>query len=610
MKLDSIAKAYLQQIQLDEQLLPKEETDANKMRSRNHAERQQKFIDLHPKAKEVFENSPYSPPDNPTATRQFAARIPVELETPKNPDEDVFNFLQKSGYFFTHDDYKAGVAHRNVTVGNPERGIPFSTKKVTAKIGGLLDKHNAPAEIKKKYVNDLFRSNQRTKAYDIVLTGNHHDIYGSSAGRSWTSCADKRPREEGEVPGLRRNDGNGPAARLIDNEINNNTFNAYLIPRGGDVDKEAIGRISFKQHTGLVTKQSTLFPEGRQYGTGVPAGFRKAAEDVVSSLFERPTDTYVKNRNVYDDDEDTVKLHGTENFGPEHLDAANKEINDDYKSKKLLKYVNPAFKYKTKQLKELASAMNSLKDVVKSGSFHDAAAHIKNGIKVDSFITGHAYTENPHMQQILDSVAEKFNLNDPAHHQTIRSLANNYSNSTAIGNEVIRKITGSLKAKNYDDFKNMVNLRDVAKISYPTNSSAIPVSDSHNMGDNPLEHVVTTAGNRQELSPSMFESAYMTFNHHGDNHGTIYDAARNFENQGVHGMNNVIAKLGNQIKELPDDQLAERFHSMQPETRNRFASEIHARMKGKTAQQIIDENKQHIKAITESYFEEDDSFGF
>ena len=459
MNLDLIAKAYLKQIQLDEQLLPKEELDADKMRINGHAHYQQKFIDQHPKAKELFETNHYIAPGGISA-RQFAARVPVELETPKNPDSDVTSFLENNGYYFSHDEYKSGVANRNTTVGNPDAGIPYSTKTVTAKIGGLLDKHNAPEDIKKKFMNDLFRSNQKTKAYDIVLSGNHQDIYGSSTGRSWTSCADKRPRKEGEVPGWRANDGNGPAAQRIKDEINHNTFNAYLIPRGGDVDTQAIGRISFKRHTGVSTKHVTLFPESNQYGTGVPAGFRKAAENLVSSVFDRVSDAYVKDVRVYDDDRQKVKLHGSDEFTPEQLDAVHKMLPDESVRMTLINHVNPALKYKSKTFRDFVKHTNAIKN---SSGFEEAASYIRNNMNLDTGMYGHYYTENQHMHSALETIASRFDLANPAHHQAIRSLTNNYSNSTSVGQNLIDKTVKNIRVKNYSDFRNINRLRETTE---------------------------------------------------------------------------------------------------------------------------------------------------
>lgn len=615
MKLDSIAKAYLQQIQLDEQLLPKEEADADKMKNFDHASSQISFIYKHPKARELFQNSPYMAPGS-LYPRQFAARIPVELENPKNPDADVSDFLTRNGYHFTPEEYKSGVANRNATVGNPDAGIPYSTKTVTAKIGGLLDKHKAPDDIKKKFVNDLFRSNQKTKAYDIVLTGNHHDIYGSSTGRSWTSCADKRPRKEGEVPGWRANDGKGPAAQRIKGEINNNTFNAYLIPRGGDVDTQAIGRISFKRHTGVFTKHSTLFPEGQQYGTNVPSGFRKAAEGLVSSVFDRVNDVYVKNDYVYDDDKEKVKLHGQQEFSPEQLDAVHKVFSDDFDRMKLIKHVNPSLKYKTKIFRDFTKHVNNIK---KSAGFEEAGAYIKNDINLPSGLHGFYYGENPHLQSALDHIASTFDLSNPAHHQAIKSLSSNYFNSSSIGQALIDKVTKNIKVKNYDDFKNISKLRELTGIRLGGGRySALPLADQHNMGKDPMDHIIRTAGEREELDYPLLRDAYMTFHNHAKKRGNIYDVARHYENEGVHGADKSIKALGDDLRKKPAGDLAEIFYSMKPDTRERFASEIHSYIGGRTAKQFMQDNKAHIDAykerrngiLKESYFEEDDSFGF
>lgn len=606
MKLDSIAKAYLSQYQLDEQLLPKEENEADRMRANGHTFHQQRFIDAHPKAKEVFENSPYLEQNgNP---RQFAARIPIELDTSvESPHPDVTRFLERNGYHFSNDEYKSGIAKSTKTVGNPDQGIPYSTKITQHKIGGLLEKHKASDEIKKAFVNDPFRANAKTEAYDMVLTGNHRDIFGSSTGRSYTSCADKRPRKDGEVPGWREYDGNGPAAQKMKEEINNNTFNAYIIPRGGDVDKDVIGRISFKRHNGLTTGHPTLFQEGRTYGNNMPKAFIKKSNEVVSSLFDRKNDIYLKNQHVYDDDGVALKTVGFDaNNRPssEQLDFAYKALKNsgfDQQFHHLYAHVDPDQKYKTKKLKDIAKAISNIKNTVASGNFNDSIAAF-NGLDTaleNNYLASESLLQNPHVSDLMNKTASLFDIKNKVHHSGIISATRGYGPSNLITSKIANKASSSIAAKNYDDFASMVSLRDSSNgaINFGGHSrySPIPIHSDHEFGNDPMDTILRTADKKNQLDHTMFHAAYMSFRDHGTNHGNFYDTAHHFEQQGIPGMSNIIRKIADtNLKGNTASEIAERFYDMKPATRERFASEIHDWIGGRTAKQFMQDNKAHI----------------
>jgi hypothetical protein len=630
MKLDSIAKAYLTQCssisQLDEQLLPKEEHEADMMRSNGHAFYQQKFIDSHPRLKELMETSPYM--DSPHQKRQFAARVPVELDvSSKAPHPEVANFLKQNGYHFTDDEYKQGIANKTVTVGNPDKGIPYTNKIVSTKIGSLLDKHSASDSLKKNFINDPFRTNAKTKAYDIVLTGNHRDIYGSSTGRSYTSCADKRPRKAGEIPGLNAYDGDGPAAQKMREEINNNTFNAYLIPRGGNIDTDVIGRISFKKHTGLTTGHQTLFPEKRQYGTGVPNGFREAAEKLVSSVVDKTNDAYLKNKKVYNDDGEPIKISGSSVTG-EQLDAANKELKGDefgvYR-RKLMEYVDPNQKYKTKKFRDLAKIINQLSDTIHGSGkyssdliktspdyanaigagdrFLTALHHFRelHTIIDDSFDTA-SIKDNPHINKLMDDTAELFDMNNMAHRNAVVSAAKPSfaSKYAAFANAIASRATKNKTIKNYSDFENMVYMRDASNghITFggANRYSALPVHPDHTLGKNPMDTAVRNLSERGLLSHDSLRAAYMTFGSKSKNLGNLYDVAHHYEKEGLNDMGDVITNLAAPFRRRPSSELAETFLSMKPSTRERFASELHDYIGGMTGRQFMNAHKEHLDA--------------
>jgi hypothetical protein len=110
-------------------------------------------------------------------------------------------------------------------------------KVVAHRIGKVLDEHGAPANIKKSFVQDTFRTGAKTGEYDAILTAHHHDIAGGSTDRGWISCANIRTNEPRD-----KFKGNGPAAKKMSEEINNMTHHMYLVPRGGNVDTDAIAR--------------------------------------------------------------------------------------------------------------------------------------------------------------------------------------------------------------------------------------------------------------------------------------------------------------------------------------------------------------------------------
>lgn len=210
-----IAEAYRQIVtqsnateeQLLEELTDSEKRKADILTEYGRNNRLDAFHAQHPKAKALFDSNLAA------GELKHRARVPIKLqETSAVPHPGVADFIVKQGYHFTPDEYKAGIANESKTVGNPEQGIPYSTKVVQHKIGRLLDRHGAPDEIKQKFMNDPFRTGAKTKDYDLYVTAHPHDIVGGSTGRGWTSCADIRPRPKDHPLGSY--DGKGPAANI------------------------------------------------------------------------------------------------------------------------------------------------------------------------------------------------------------------------------------------------------------------------------------------------------------------------------------------------------------------------------------------------------------
>lgn len=560
---------------LNEELNQGEKYSADRMVGSGHSYYRNKFLESHPTAKEAMQNS--------SGKQNYTMRVPFASTTAsKTPDSEVCSFLTQNGYHTTHSGYKDGIAHKTTKVGNPEMGIPMRDKVVDHKIGGLLDRHSASDDIKKKYTNDTFRNGAKTKDYDLVLTGHPHDIYGGSTGRGWDSCAQMRKGEKGY---------NGPAAQMMSGEINNHTHMVYMVPKGGNVDTDAVGRMSFKHHMGLNTGHETLIPEDRVYGSP-PTDFADAAKKLVVSHFEvKSGEVYKKNPNVYNDNFKDFHIGGGGKPSADNLDTMWKSTSpkDERARERLVPMVDHTQKYKSKGLNDVAKAMN----VVHNSSltddfltFHDKFRVAMRNIPERShydMITG-----DTSVNDSLHRGVAKFDLSNESHRNVVSRFTKSYGDPDAILTERVAKHIGG--AKTVQDWEHMHDMhRNGVKFDNYTNT--IPIHPEHKMGRNPIDKIVEHFGSNDTLTPTTYRNAYKATTGLNSRSGNIYDHAVHHENSGVAGMSGIISQLATNMHEQAlrrplydaapgmntDVLLGDHFSNMRPSTRTRIASELGVR---------------------------------
>lgn len=262
---------------------------------KNFKEIRDVFLAQHPVAEKMFAKG--------GEKRDWQIRYPVKFSSAGNlqPDSKVVTFLRRELKCRVDlEDYTKGVCRRKTMVGDVSRGIPMKEKEIVISIGKLLDREEAPDNIKKAYMNDPFRKSSGTVDYDIIITGHPIDIYGGSTGRGWTSCmdvGDKTFKDDDnehherlvgttKTPQPSHHYDTENAANFIKKDINHQHHMAYLVPRGGDIDHDAIARTSYKLHMSLTGgNKTTLLPENTVYGDP-PEGFLKKANEIMEELFE------------------------------------------------------------------------------------------------------------------------------------------------------------------------------------------------------------------------------------------------------------------------------------------------------------------------------------
>lgn len=576
--VDSVTKAYMGTVVLFEELTSKEEYDADRMKESGRDYYVEQLHKKHPKAEELFKN--YQ--DGHT---KFRARMPISFdEKATDPHPAVTQFLTQHGYDFNNDDYKNGIAHSSKVVGDPERGIPFTTKKTAHKIGGLLDKHSASDDLKKNFVNDPYRIGAKTKQFDMIITANHRDIYGGSTGRGWTSCADKRPRPHDHPLGYYN--GDGPASRHLKEEINNHTHMVYLVPHGGDLDKTAIGRISFKKYKGLITGHETLIPEPREYGTP-PKEFQSAATKVMGMLFERkPNEVYRKNDEVYHDGSDKILFPNPDHVTGEQMDVAMKAMpkKDAWVRATLHKHIRPDEKYKTHEARDIAKAMKHFGDTIdykhSKEEPHNVFQHSLAAVQqLDSIPerTSMYLAENPHVKDMVERAAKHFDVTRPDH---VAALIN-VRHPNDVTRSLITHATRGLSARNYTEFKHIGMLRERGYYS-GDNRAKVPLADKHQMGRDPFDHIIRAASDAGELNGDMFAKAYHSAREKSRRSGNIYDHAIQYEREGVPGMSVALTELAQSKRKSAGsgmfsgtslhDELAATLYRTKPANRERLAS--------------------------------------
>lgn len=198
-------------------------------------------------------------------------RIPlVHHDDPTVAPTQLHEHLKKHGYEIS--DYKNGTAKdhygRNV------------------KIGKVLNKTEAPDEIKKAFENDSGRAAKKSQNYDVVVSRHPHDVAGMSTGRSgWDSCMNMETGEN---------------RRYLKNDVSAGTHVAYLVHKDDKDIENPLARIALKPFIGE-NGHKVLRPEEQQYGTGGDSfahTMRKWSED---NFPVQKKQMYHKDRTLYDD---------------------------------------------------------------------------------------------------------------------------------------------------------------------------------------------------------------------------------------------------------------------------------------------------------------------
>jgi len=577
--VDSITKAYLsigikqepiqeEVIQLDEELNQTEKDMARRMMGSGHSYYRQAFLKQHPVAEDAFKNHP--------DTKQWTHRVPIDMvESAKEPHFGVMSFLKGKGYSSTPEDYKAGITKSSIQVNHPVHGL--QEKIVEHKIGGILEKHKEP-DLKKAYDNDPFRIGAKTKAFDFILTGHPEDVLAGSTGQGYISCANVRTKDSRD-----KFQGKGPAAKCMPEEISQHTHHVYLVPRGGSVENDVIGRTSYKMHKGLGTGHETLFPENRVYGT-VPDWFLPKSNELVSKMFTKKHDVYKKVDGVYSDNGQDYQF--PENPTGEHLDLAWKAVatdKDEHKKAKVIGLVNPDHKYKSKTLRDAANHLKGIREANKTGDFDKITESLTLADRgIDATTKLQMSMNNPHYQALVEHAASQFNLDRPDHVRRLSEVAigrNVFSNQ--FRTDFLGKISRNLpEAKTMDQYMSLAKLKTngmYIRDSY----SGVKIHSDHKLGRYPFESIIKAHSEQGTLNPESYQMAYHSTYGLNRKKGNLYDSTVRHEREAVPGMSAIVDHWAHQLNKRAwmdngtyEDNLAVSFHRMMPSTRERIASVI------------------------------------
>lgn len=575
-------------IVLQEQLTDNETYKADRMKESGHHFYNQTFLSQHPQAEHEFMQQA-------SKEGRGRIRIPLTLEnTGVAPNSEVKSHLQRFGYETDHESYAKGLAHTKITVGNPEKGIPYQEKKVSKRIGSVLEDTKADPRIKRAYTNDPARSSAKTSEYDLLITHHPHDIYGMSTDRGWMSCSNMRNEAKSDA-----------AARKMKEEINNQTHVAYLLPKGGNVDHDAIARMKLSRHNAIGESHSTIIPEGMVYGDA-PSGFRKAVEEHTSRLFPaRPGAIYKKNSDIYSDNGRSYHFPEGETK-PEHLDAAWKATPPkDEARNELLGHVVPGQKYKSKMLNAVSQKIHTAKQLADAGQFPAAVSKFGE-LKYDlgeKELRGlmHARTnqgENLY-QSTVSHIASSVR---PEHHEHVasakaKSSYSAYDPKIDVLDKAHRKIAKA-PINTVDDAVRQVKYMN----KFYSDRDTVPydmkfqIGEKHKMGGNVFHKIIKGVSDAGELNPKSFQHVYMSA---GKEHrsGNLYDSAVKINDAGIPESSMIMNHLANTIKGMNSENRATMFYHSKPDTRKIFGS-----LTGLDPKKMIDPYRKKLKE-REAYLE-------
>ena len=254
-------------------------------------------------------------------------RVHIPLENaPDNPDRKVDpdyrveDHLKKHGYQI--HDYAKGIAKKTITVGNPEKGVPFQQKEQHVNIGKALQTTNAPDHVKNAFSNDTNRQGAHIGGdYHVVISKHPYDVAGASTDRGWNSCMNMS--EKGKC---------GNQSDQLEHDVKYGTHAAYLVHKDDHDIKSPVARVLLKPFRSEDSDHTILRPEEKVYGVSSrKAGDvgniikNKTQEDLLHTLTQwtdkhypaKATEVYRKHHGVYDDDMKTLHYDKS----PKTLDA-------------------------------------------------------------------------------------------------------------------------------------------------------------------------------------------------------------------------------------------------------------------------------------------------
>lgn len=295
------------------------------------------------------------------------------------------------------EDYKKGLIVIGKKFKNAD-GIE-TIKPVTFSIGKLLRMNGASPDLIHRFTVDPFRSG-KGESFDIIVTGHPIDIYGASTGRGWTSCADLKDKTDEIEQG---DDDHGDeygyepdyAAAHIGHDIHQHVHIAYLVPSGGDIDHDAVARVTFKPHAKMGGIKTTLISENRVYGNP-PAGFLQKANEIVGSMFKIESGFYVQHKDTYVDDEPLKTIGDVKVDGEMFKDLLSEynEIDDDDRKEefinKIVRYIEALnqhdFEFTVNQITgRFQNALDTLEDHTNFDDEEEVSRFFYELIHLDGF---------------------------------------------------------------------------------------------------------------------------------------------------------------------------------------------------------------------------------
>ena len=239
-------------------------------------------------------------------------RITIPLESaPENPDRQVEpdyrveDHLKKHGY--SVHDYGKGIAKKTITVGNPEKGVPYQQKEQHVNIGKVLQATGAADHIKNAFANDTNRQGIHIGGdHHIIISKHPYDVAGASTDRGWNSCMNMSQSKEA-----------GNQSEQLENDVKYGTHAAYIVHKDDHDINHPVARVMLKPFKSEDSDHTILRPEEKVYGVSSrkagDAGNiikNKTQEDLLHSLKKwtdtnypaRPAEVYRKHAGVYDDD--------------------------------------------------------------------------------------------------------------------------------------------------------------------------------------------------------------------------------------------------------------------------------------------------------------------